>query len=488
MSLSLALNKALSGLTTTSRQADITSSNVANALTEGYARRDAVISEIVVGGAGAGSRVESVQRAASPFAAEARRLADAEAGRASTLSDASARLADAIGEPGDDRSLSASASRLEAALATAADTPESEAILKAAVNAAGDFAASINRIAVEVATLRTEADASIARKVEAINGSLQKIKSLNAEIQTRALQGDDITALQDQRARLIKSISSEIPIKVAQRENEQVALFTTNGGQLLDGKTFELGFTPTPNVGPSQTLANGALSGLTVDGRAFRIGEGDGRGFFDGGALAAAFELRDVRLAEVGDDIDALAEDVALRAQGLAADPTITAVDAGVFTDAGAAYDPADRVGLALRLTVNPAVDPAEGGEARRLRDGVASLAPGDTGESVVLRALQDAFAAQVAAPGGASLTGARSAFGFATELASGVVADAAIDERSAAFESGRAFALAEAEAADLGVDTDQELSRLLVIERAYAANARVIQVVDDLLERLLSI
>jgi flagellar hook-associated protein 1 FlgK len=38
------------------------------------------------------------------------------------------------------------------------------------------------------------------------------------------------------------------------------------------------------------------------------------------------------------------------------------------------------------------------------------------------------------------------------------------------------------------GVDTDQELQKLLVIENAYAANARVIQTVDEMLDLLLRI
>lgn len=488
MSLSLALNKALTGLNVASRRTDVISSNLANALTEGYARREADVSETVIAGAGAGARVDGVTRAASPYASEARRLADADAGRASLLADASARLADFVGGPDEPGALTAAATGLNEALAAAADTPESGAFLSAAVAAAKDYAASINRIAVEVMTLRTEADAAIARKVETINESLRKIQSLNGEIQTRALQGADITALQDQRERLVKSISSEIPIRVADRDNGQIALFAANGGSLLDGRIAELGFDPSAAIGPGQTIGSGALSGLLVDGRPTTIGAPSGKGLYDGGALAAAFELRDSRLTAVSDDLDALAEDLILRTQGLASDPTITAVDAGLFTDAGAAYDPADRIGLAARVSVNPAIDPALGGETSRIRDGAAAATPGDAGESGLLRALQDALAAPLTAPSGSSFSGARSVSGFATEFASAVLGDSAADDRDAAFSAGRASTLSDAETALLGVDSDQELSQLLVVERAYAANARVIQVIDDLLERLLSI
>ena len=36
------------------------------------------------------------------------------------------------------------------------------------------------------------------------------------------------------------------------------------------------------------------------------------------------------------------------------------------------------------------------------------------------------------------------------------------------------------------GVDTDQELQKLLLIEQAYAANARVIQTADELIQLLI--
>ena len=38
------------------------------------------------------------------------------------------------------------------------------------------------------------------------------------------------------------------------------------------------------------------------------------------------------------------------------------------------------------------------------------------------------------------------------------------------------------------GVDTDAELQRLLLIEQAYAANARMIETVDDMMQALLRI
>ena len=68
------------------------------------------------------------------------------------------------------------------------------------------------------------------------------------------------------------------------------------------------------------------------------------------------------------------------------------------------------------------------------------------------------------------------------------MLTDADRAEGAAVFEQGAASALRQTELAQTGVDTDQELSRLLQVEQAYSANARVVQVVDDLFQRLLQI
>ncbi|MEL7464930.1 MAG: flagellar hook-associated protein FlgK [Pseudomonadota bacterium] len=487
MSLSLALNHALSGLKVTSQQAETASTNVANALTPGYARREVIVNEAIAGGQSAGARVVGVERALAG-SLDAKRLADGDAANADALSTAATRLADKVGDPGAAGSLATTAADLINSLALAAETPESRAFLDQASRAASDFVGAVNRVAAEAQSLRNEADASISRQVEQINTSLTRIQSLNTQIQTQFLKNEDTSALEDERARLIESVSSSIPVKVAKRPNEQVALYAKNGGQLLDGRVAEIEFSPSATFSAGQTLAIGALSPLTVDGRDIAIGFGGGGGLYDGGALAAAFELRDAILPEVANDLDALAEDAILRTQGLAADATLAPGDAGVFTDAGAAYDPANRTGVALRFALNDAVDISLGGDSSRLRDGVAAVAPGETGNATVLSGLLSALEAPVGAPSGSELTGVRSLTGFVEEASSLLLTSASSRAEEAAFERGRAVALADAVAVEQAVDSDQELARLLVVERAFAANARVVNVVDEMLENLLTL
>ena len=47
---------------------------------------------------------------------------------------------------------------------------------------------------------------------------------------------------------------------------------------------------------------------------------------------------------------------------------------------------------------------------------------------------------------------------------------------------------MAEAEISETGVDVDQQMQDLLIIEQAYAANARVIEIASNMIDRLMEI
>ena len=80
---------------------------------------------------------------------------------------------------------------------------------------------------------------------------------------------------------------------------------------------------------------------------------------------------------------------------------------------------------------------------------------------------------------------GAFSAFNLASTLVSSVGADRTIAEQTLSYASARHSELTLRQLAD-GVDTDDEIAQLLVVEQAYAANARVIEAVDEMMQTML--
>lgn len=486
MSMSAALNNALSGLTATSRRAQVISDNVANALTPGYARRSVATAAQSLAGEGQGVAVTAITRATDPRATADRRRAEASSGETAALSSAESRLLGAVGGIDDPGSLSARGVTWETALARLADSPESAALQTDAAAAAGSLVSALNVATDDMQRVRMDADASIGRMVSDINSALESIETLNTEIERITISGRSSAALEENRSREIDRISSLIPVRIAARDHGKIALYTPGGAILLEGRTFQLGFSPTGQITADMTLASGALSGLTLDGDPITTGTGGGR--LDGGALGAQFAIRDVLAPAAQDQLDALAEDLILRYEDSAVDPTLAVGDPGIFTDEGGVFDALDVVGLAGRIALNAAIDPQQGGDAWRLRDGINAAAQGPVGLDTLPRALMAALSGSRTAPAGAGFTGA---FGFLdlVQTAAAARAQASADrESNAAFSEGRFSLLQEAEAAVTGVDTDKEMSDLLLVEHAYAANARVIETVDGLIKRLLQI
>ncbi len=485
MSLSNALSNAVSGLSAIARGTELVSSNLSNALTPGYARRDIQLSAQIYGGNGGGVRVDGVQRSISASVLSATRLAFAGVGANEAMSSFALRMEQAFGVPGQSASLSDRLSQFDQALTEAASRPDSDARLANVLSGAKNLVATINSVANQVNEARSEADANIASEIGTLNRSLAQIATLNRQIVSHLAINKDASALMDQRQQLIDGISDIIPIKEVPREHGRVALFTAGGVSLLDGsEPAEIGFTASGYVSPYMKVEDGNLGELSIDGVPLT-----GRlvSMFEGGSLAAQFDIRDRFAPQALAMIDAFAHEVYARFSDPAVDPTLVSGVPGLFTDNGTAFNAPDETGLASRLKLNGLADPSEGGALWRLRDGIAAGSAGPTGSATLLSALSQALNKTQPAASSALPPSPRDLFGIARELMSQrsvfrVSAEAQQASDQATYDSFKTSLLAE------GVDTDQEMEKLLALEKAYAANAKVVQTASQMLDDILRI
>ncbi len=489
MTISQALNNAASGLSAASRRAGVTSNNIANALTEGYSRRDVNLSERVTDGAGAGVSVSGVSRATNPAVTYERRIADASFAFNSANAGAMTRVSNFLGGPDDPTSLFQKYANLESAMRALAETPNSTPLQQKVVATANDLASTFNRIASSYQQIRTEADKEIGLRVDEVNDALQKIEALNGSIGRGSATGADVTALQDQRQQLINKVNESIPVRELVREGGRVDLMTPEGVFLLSGTARTIEFSPAALVTAGQEYLGGAgsLSGISVDGKDITPG-GPGSLPITNGGIAGLFNVRDNTVPEMSQALDALAFDLIGRFEDPAVDPTLNPGDPGFFTDNGAASDVLNLNGLAGRIELNAAVDPAQGGEVWRVRDGVQAVAPGPAGSDAFVRALISAMTDSRPSHAALQSPGALNASEGAAHLAAlaGGARASASEQLSAS--SALAQSLYEAEKFETGVDTDRELQNLIIIEQSFAANTRVIQTVDEMIRRLMEI
>ena len=105
MTINAALSNALSGLSAASRAVSLVSSNIANAMSDGYGRREIELAARA-DGAGGGVEVVSISRVMNQSVLTDRRAADGDAARSGTEAGFLATVAEEIGEPGTGYALS----------------------------------------------------------------------------------------------------------------------------------------------------------------------------------------------------------------------------------------------------------------------------------------------------------------------------------------------------------------------------------------------
>ena len=311
------------------------------------------------------------------------------------------------------------------------------------------------------------------------------MEELNSDITRATFTGGDVAGLQDHRQAVVDEIAQYVPVREVARDGGTVALMTPGGAFLVDGSAAKLDFTRTNVITPYQSVGGGQLSTLTLNGNDVKTsGSVSALG---GGRLAALFTIRDDLAVEAQSQLDTVARDMIERFQQPGLDATRALTDAGLFTDGGSAFAPADELGISARIAVNALVDPAQGGATWRLRDGLGATVPGASGNAALLNDLTAVLSERRVPASGSFGTAGITASGLSSSLLSLAGTARQLSDQSLTYDQTRHSELKERLLSE-GVDTDAELQRLMLVEQAYAANARVVQTMDDLLNILMGI
>jgi flagellar hook-associated protein 1 FlgK len=478
MSITGAMNAAMSGLRAAARGTEIVSSNISNALTPNYGRRGMELSALNYGTSG-GVGIDRISRQMNENVVADRRQANAAQHNTQTAVDFFRRLEDATGIAGNTDGLGGRLASFEQSLITAASRPDTVERLAQTVTDARRLLEGLGQASADVQGMRSRADSQIAQEVAMLNTALQQVEQLNRQIISTQTLGGSSPALLDQRQAVLDTIGSVVPINVVPRDTGAIAIYTEGGAVLLDISAATVGFERKNAVTAYQTLDGGTLSGLTLNGQDILRTSAMG-----GGSLGGHFTVRDTHGVQAQSQLDALARDLVERFADPSLDTTRGAGEPGLFTDGGTPFDPVNEVGLSSRLALNTAVDPEAGGAVWRLRDGLGAISPGPTGDATLLNDLRRTLEVpRLPASGnfGGTARGSAELFSSFSGLLSTSRNSA---EKDLSFTAVRLNELTQLQLSQ-GVNTDQELQNLLVLEQAYAANARVIQAADSMLETL---
>lgn len=311
MSLSSALGAAMSGLNVTQAGIDVTSRNIANVGTPGYTRKVQQQVNALAGGEGIGVRREAAQRQIDEFLQQQLRTASAGSAGLNVKASMLGRIDSMFGSPDSNSSIAGSIGELATMLQELASSPESEAARQSLLNEAGNLAAKLNGMSDTIQSMREEAERNIAAGVEQANALLQTIADVNNQIAQRQAGNLSIGELQDQRDMAIDELSSLMDVKVNNRDDGTVSIFTSGGQLLLDRTPVELRFDEHTQIDATSTYANGGVGTISLVTGSTSV-DLLAAGAIRSGALAGYIELRDDILPEAQAQLDELAAQLAL--------------------------------------------------------------------------------------------------------------------------------------------------------------------------------
>ena len=487
MTLSIGLDAALSGLSTAADQTSVVSRNVARAGDPSASRKIASLVTLP----GGGVKLGPITRATNSALYDKLLGATSDAGAQQAIVDALNLLDNTVNDPELDASPAALVGKLADAIQRYAAAPQNTTAARSAVAAAGDLARALNDATQAVQQLRTQADADIAGATDRVNALLAQFETVNGEIVKGTRRGTDVTDYLDQRDQILASIAEEVGVRTITRANNDMAVYTDSGVTLFDVRARTVSFDRTLLYTPTTSGNAVYVDGVPITGTS------SGPMLAGSGRLTGLVAVRDGVAVTYQNQLYEIARGLiqAFAESDQSATPTLPDVP-GLFTYAGAPAMPPPGsvlVGLAGTIKLNAGVDPAQGGNAARLRDGGISGNPayvynasGATGFTQRLEQVLDRLNTQQsfdpaaqAAPSGTVAGFAASSVSWLQEARKSAGADG--DYRTALKDRA-----SEALSKSTGVNLDEEMTLLLELERSYQASTKLVSTIDNMLGALL--
>lgn len=504
MSLDLALHAARSGLAAVQRGLAQASQNVANADTPAYTRKAIPQQAVVAGATPFGVRTGEAQRdvdAALVARLDASRSAEAAADlRERVLSG----VEQAQGAQGDGATLADAFAGLRNGLTALRAAPADAGLQRRALEGAETAAGRLNGLAGAIGRARQEAQDSLEQEVASVNATLREIARLTGRLKS-GLEGPSAAGIEDLRDQAVAKLSESLEIRAVRQSGGDIVLIGRGIAVLPLDPERDAFSVERASLSPGAFHgAGGTLPGVTMLGV-------DVTGLLGGGRLGEAIALRDSVLPRMQAEADLAAAHLAgrMEAQGLR---LFTDRD-GSVPDTTEPYKDSAQIGFAGRIQVNAAV----AARPALLRDGTHAVAAatggptaftpnpagGPAGFATLLdRVLTFSFGEEAAAgapwpaipvsglgPDGSLASpflAAPTLEGYATRLTAAQAADRAA-ATSAKQEAGALRGMLEDRfRRQSGVDIDAEMARMITLQNAYAANARVLGTVQAMWDQLL--
>ena len=487
MSLLSVLSNARSSLSVTSQQTAVVSRNVANAQDPSATRKYANSIYTRPGAV----EIRSISQSSDPALYRTLINAQSSLGTNETIADALDRLRDVIGDVDSPTSPSSSLAALKDALTDLAASPESAQLQRAAVDKAKAMTASLNTASDAVQAMRKDADTELKQSADAMRKLLSDLESVNNGVVVGTRSGNDVTDLVDRRDQIVAEISKYVGVSVRSRGDNDIILTTDSGIVMFDKMPRSIEFSPTSSFDPSIRMDNATAArrpgAFKIDGVDISA---NGSMPVRSGSLQGLLQVRDEMGPEFQEKLD-------MMARGLVTQFTESG-GPGLFQSASGT-DPI----TARSIMVAARVDYAVGGDAKLLRDGAvnaASTSPntaGDSGYSQWLNTLVGKVTSPLdlrpydwssATPGTFGTGQNSSLVDFSAASIAWLEGKRSDATEGSSYQKIMVARAQETLSNSTGINLDEEMTRLLDLERSFQASTKLIATVGEMLDQLINI
>ncbi len=318
MSVSIALNNALTGLNVNQQALTVLSQNIANANTPGYSKQSINQQSVTINGQGEGVSIQSVTRKVDEYLVRAAQDQTSQVGQASTLNDYYTKIQLLLGSPGNKNSIDSYVNTFFNSIQSLVLTPDNTTLQQSVVNGGIAVAKQFNQLAQGLNGLQFQADQDITSAINTVNIDLKNVFNLNKNIAQDTALGRSVADLEDQRDNLIRDISSYVSVKSFKKSDGSIFLTTSNGISMLDSNLYQMSYSPATSadsfgrdsvVSPitlspvdQQGTIIGTTTNLTTSGPPSQVTT-----VLDNGKLFSLLNLRDKDIPNINSQLDSVA-------------------------------------------------------------------------------------------------------------------------------------------------------------------------------------
>jgi len=324
-------------------------------------------------------------------------------------------------------------------------SPSDLNVRQSVLTAAQNLSTSFNQAATNLSRLQTSVNLNVTQSVSQINTLTAQIATANAQVSAAQSANRNPGPFVDQRQQLLNQLSSLVDISEINAGNGNLTITTSNGAPLVvGGQSFQLSTQTNASTGLQDIISQG--TNITSQ--------------ITGGQLAGQLQIRDQEIPAIQNSLDTLAFNLssAVNTQHKLGFDLNGNAGGNLFTPLASATGAASQISVAI---ANPSLVAAS-----------ADGTPGNNANANALLGLQN----QAIASG-------QNPLNFYGNLVFKIGNDVSTAQAGQSAGSQVLSQLQNLQGGVSNVDLNEESANLIRFQNAYQASARVVSVINSLLE-----